>query len=286
LRALISLAQQERAEHLWRSIIVYAYLPGLCAIRRRTGSYVHRPEELDAELWAAFVEVVEHYPLHRPGSVAAGVLFDTGKRYRQQLRRWQKETDASVDFVEATSIFSDEERLALCFTRVSAARFTAMERGEMLAVLLQCDTIAPEDAQLLWLTDICGLTVQQALESQKIHNDNAPLEPRELDRAWRQRNRTRQRVEVFFKNRKVGMSSFGVDPACYLVRGKNKPETAMTHREKLVVQHTLLELVAKFGRLMTVYKLGDEVVWASCPCSMESSRSCSQGPRARRPEVL
>lgn len=35
----------------------------------------------------------------------------------------------------------------------------------------------------------------------------------------------------------------------------------MTHREKLVVQHTLLELVAKLGRLMTVYKLGDEVVW-------------------------
>ena len=261
LRALISLAQQERAEHLWRSIIFYAYLPGLCAIRRRTGSYVHRPEELDGELWAAFVEVVEHYPLHRPGSVAAGVLFDTGKRYYQQLRRWQKEADAFEELSEAAAIFSDEERLALCFTRVSAARFTAMERGEMLAVLLQCDTIAPEDAQLLWLTDICGLTVQQALESQKIHNDNALLEHRELDRAWRQRNRTRQRVEVFFKNRKVGMSSFGVDPACYLVRGKNKPETVMTHREKLVVQHTLLELVAKLGRLMTVYKLGDEVVW-------------------------
>jgi hypothetical protein len=171
------------------------------------------------------------------------------------------EADAFEELSEAAAIFSDEERLALCFTRVSAARFTAMERGEMLAVLLQCDTIAPEDAQLLWLTDICGLTVQQALESQKIHNDNAPLEHRELDRAWRQRNRTRQRVEVFFKNRKVGMSSFGVDPACYLVRGKNKPETVMTHREKLVVQHTLLELVAKLGRLMTVYKLGDEVVW-------------------------
>jgi hypothetical protein len=261
LRALISLAQQERAEHLWRSIILYAYLPGLCAIRRRTGSYVHRSEELDAALWAVFVEVVEHYPLHRPGSVAAGVLLDTSKRYYRLLRRQQREADAREEFLEAASIFSDEERLALCFTRVSAARFTAMERGEMLAVLLQCDTIAPEDAQLLWLTDICGLTVQQALQSQQIRNDNAPLEQRELERAWRQRNRTRQRVQLFFKNRQVDMSSFGVDPACYILRGKNTPEAAVTRREQSIVQRTLLELVAKLGRLMTVYKLGGEVFW-------------------------
>jgi hypothetical protein len=261
LRVLIEAAQQERTEQLWRSILLYAYLPGLCAIRRRTGSYVHLPDELDAELWAVFMEVVEHYPLHRPGSVAAGVLLDTGKRYYQQLRRRPQEADAFEEFLEATSIFSDEERLALCFTRVSAARFTAMERGEMLAVLLRCDTIAPEDAELLWLTDVCGLTVQQALESQKIGNDNEPLEPRELDRAWRRRSRTRQRVQLFFKNLKVGVSSFGVDPACYLLRGKNTHEAAVTRREKSIVQHTLFELVAKLGRLMTTYKLGGEVFW-------------------------
>lgn len=262
LRVLIEAAQQERSEQLWRSILLYAYLPGLCALRRRTGSYVHLPDELDAELWAAFVEVVEHYPLHRPGSVAAGVLLDTGKRYYQQLRRQQQEAEAFAEFLEAASIFSDEERLALCFTRVSAARFTAMERGEMLAVLLRCDTIAPEDAQLLWLTDVCGLTVSQALDAQKIGNENKPLEPRELDRVWRRRNRTRQRVQLFYKKSEVGVSSFGGDPACYIVRGKNMPEAAaITHREAPVVKQTLLALVAKFGRLMTVYKLGDEVVW-------------------------
>lgn len=98
----------------------------------------------------------------------------------------------------------------MSFTRVSVTKLTVMERGQMLAVLLQCDAIAPEDAELLWLTDVCGLTVQQALESQKIGNDNEPLEPRELDRAWRRRSRTRQRVQLFFKNRKVGVSSFGL----------------------------------------------------------------------------
>jgi hypothetical protein len=261
LRVLIEAAQQERTEQLWRSILLYAYLPGLCALRRRTGSYVLLPDELDAELWAAFVEVVEHYPLRRPGSVAAGVLLDTGKRYRQQLRHQQQEADAFAEFLEATSIFSDEERLALCFTRVSAAKFTARERGEMLAVLLRCDTIAPEDAQLLWLTDVCGLTVSQALDAQKIGNENKPLEPRELDRVWRRRNRTRQRVQLFYKKSEVGVSSFGGNPACYIVRGKNMPEAAITHREALVVKQTLLALVAKFGRLVTVYKLGDEVVW-------------------------
>jgi hypothetical protein len=261
LRVLITAAQQERTEQLWRSILLYAYLPGLCAIRRRTGSSVVLPDELDAELWAAFVEVVEHYPLHRSGSVASGVLLDTSKRYFQLLRRQQEEAEAFEEFLEAAAIFSDEERLSLCFTRVSAARFTAMERGQMLAMLLECDTIAPEDAQLLWLTDVCGLTVPQALASQKISNDNEELHPRELDRMWRRRSRTRQRVQLFYKNREAGVSSFGVDPACYLMRGKNTPEAAVTHRENLVVKHTLLELVARLGRLITVYKLGTEVVW-------------------------
>ena len=261
LRVLIEAAQQERTEQLWRSILLYAYLPGLCAIRRRTGSYVHLSDELDAELWAVFMEVVEHYPLHRPGSVAAGVLLDTGKRYYKQLRRRQQEADAFEELSEAATILSEEERFSLSFTRVSVTKLTVMERGQMLAVLLQCDAIAPEDAELLWLTDVCGLTVQQALESQKIGNDNEPLEPRELDRAWRRRSRTRQRVQLFFKNRKVGVSSFGVDPACYLLRGKNTHEAAVTRREKSIVQHTLLELVAKLGRLMTTYKLGGEVFW-------------------------
>lgn len=260
LRVLLAVAQQERTEQLWRSILLYAYLPGLCAIRRRTGSHLHRPDELDAELWAVFAEVVEHYPLHRPGSVAAGVLLDTSKRYYRLLRRQQQEADAFEEFLEAAAIFSDEERLALCFTRVSATRFTAMERGQMLATLLRCNMISAEDAQLLWLTDVCGLTVPQALESQKISNDNEQLPSRELDRVWRQRNRTRQRVQVFFKNRKGDVSSFGVDPACYLLRGKNEPETVVTHREK-PQPHALLAIVQQLRRLMAMRKLGDEAMW-------------------------
>jgi hypothetical protein len=261
LRILLAAAQREPTEQLWKSILLYAYLPGLRAIRGDTASRLHRPDELDAELWAVFVEVIEHYPLRRPGSVAAGVLLDTRKRYRRRLKRQQKDADAFEELSEAAAMRDEAECLSFSFTRVSVTKLTAMERGEMLAVLLQCDAIAPEDAHLLWLTDICGLTVQQALQSQQIRKDNAPLEQRELERAWRQRNRTRQRVQLFFKNRQVDMSSFGVDPACYILRGKNTPEAAVTRREQSIVQRTLLELVAKLGRLMTVYKLGGEVFW-------------------------
>lgn len=286
LRALILAAQRHLDESLWKLILLYTFQPGLYKIRQGTSSSVHLADDLDAELWAVFLEVVQAYPLHRTGSIPAGILFDTRKRYHQRLRRQRRKADALEELAQDTSILSEEERLWLRFKRPAPMEITAKDRGQMLAALVKCDTISVEDARLLWLTDICGMTVPQFVESQQSCNDNRaaqqrekddhaggdrgrlrgngnrPAQQRELERVWRWRLRARQRVQIFYKKSAAVVSSFGGDPADYLVRGKISPETTTVNDQENQVQCALRKLAAKLNQLITIHNLNDEVAWS------------------------
>lgn len=76
LRALAELAV---ADELAARTLLQALLPGILSFARRNGAdgVVERVDEMVSLAW----ERIRTYPLHRQGSVAANVLWDTRSRY-------------------------------------------------------------------------------------------------------------------------------------------------------------------------------------------------------------
>lgn len=79
-----ALARLASADRLAARTLLQAIIPGIANMTRtfRSGN-----ADIDADLVAIAWERIRTYPTHRPGSVAANVLFDVRKRYCQRLRR-------------------------------------------------------------------------------------------------------------------------------------------------------------------------------------------------------
>jgi hypothetical protein len=200
LRVLVARAQAHPEERLWRKILLYAFLPGLIGIRQRAIGSGHESEELDTLAWTAFFEVVHAYSLHRPGSIAAGLLLDTRKRYlraltlKQELRKHER---ALLDYARGVSAADEPFDLA---EHMEPAPFTVEpdDREDIRLALQRCPGLEPEDVELLLAVDVDGWTIPQYMRKQGLATGNKMADARERDRLAHRRLRARERLLHFF----------------------------------------------------------------------------------------
>lgn len=200
IRVLVARAQAHPEERLWRQILLYAFLPGLIGVRQRAIASGHESEELDTLVWTAFYEVVHAYPLHRPGSIAAGLLLDTRKRYlraltlEQEIRRHER---VLLDYARGVSATGEPFDLA---EHMEPAPFTLDpgDREEIRHALQRCPGLEPEDVDLLLAVDVDGWTIPQYMQKRGLAIGNKRADKRERNRLAQRRLRAQERVRHFF----------------------------------------------------------------------------------------
>lgn len=204
LRALVVQAQAHPEQRLWRRILLVAFLPGLMRIRRRTIMGEHDAHDVDAALWTAFFEVLHGYALHRPGSIAAGLLRDTRKAYlralstAQEIREHQR---ALVAYARQFAGEGDEPFDLADHQESSTAPPDQDDQEEMSAAVRRCPHLAPEDAEIIIATDVQGWTIPQYMQRRGLATGDVKVDQRERDRLWRRRLRARERLRHFFRKK-------------------------------------------------------------------------------------
>lgn len=210
LRILVTEAQRNPEQRIWRQALLYAFLPSLVRIRAATIQGDHRPEDLDGALWTAFLEVIHRYPLHRKGSLAAGIKLDTRKRFYKTLRKEQEAQRMYFDLVAfaddrverdkpETYIFdpADHQEPA------PEAPPDAGELGEMRSVLERCDGISREDVDLIWATEVEGRTVRRFMETRGLATGDRAEDEQTFQRLKKRRQRARSRLhEILHQSRR------------------------------------------------------------------------------------
>jgi hypothetical protein len=186
LRVLLAISRLGPRPLLWRSVLLYVFLPSLCRLRLRYKVPELSPEDLDGALWNEFFEVVESYPLERR-SIAAGVVLDTRKRFRKHVQAEQAKRRAFEQFLDAFEQLPPEVRATASVADTGPLmQLDDTDRYEMRAVLRRCPALTEEDADLLWETDVCGVQLLEYIRAR----EGADLDTESLERVharYRQR---------------------------------------------------------------------------------------------------
>ena len=196
LRILVIQVQRSSDAPLWQQIVLYGFLPGLIRVR---ASAVSREEsgELDSLLWTLFLEVVHTYPIYRRrGSVAAGILLDTRKRFFRVL----KKRCTANEYTEAFLLYAEgfgEFRLADHMI-VDGPRWATDELANARRVLLRAQ-LSPADADLLVETDLGERTMRQYMQERDLATGDEPTDKRMRHRLWQRRRRARGRLRDFLQ---------------------------------------------------------------------------------------
>lgn len=201
LRVLVVEAQKNPEQRIWRQALLYAFLPSLVRIRAATIQGNHRPGDLDGALWTAFLEVVHRYPLHRKGSLAAGLTLDTRKRFFKALRKEQEAQRLYFDLVAyAGSRVEPDKPETYIFNPADHQEPTpeappdSDELRKMRSLLDACDGISREDVDLVWTTEVEGETIRQFMEARGLATGDQAADDQTFQRLKKRRQRARLRL--------------------------------------------------------------------------------------------
>ena len=200
LRVLLALARLGSMPLLWKSVLLYVFLPSLCLVRHRYKARDLSAEDLDGALWNLFFEVIESYPLDRR-SMAAGIVLDTRKHFRRYLEAQEEKRRRFDEFVHAFEQLPAEVRASASVAETGPLmQLDDMDRHEMRAAMSRCPDLTEADADLLWETDVRGMHLLEYLRTRKdVREDGASLE-RVHARLRSRKTRARKRLYKFLKN--------------------------------------------------------------------------------------
>lgn len=190
LRLAVSEAQSSDEPRRWQELLLYLFSPGLVRIRARTHPGALLFQDLDGLLWLSFFEIVQSYPLVRRGSVAAGLLLDTSKRYFRALRQEQARAAGLRQMVAYANRASDsiEGGFNPSEHQVSASKLVVDDdEQQAMGAWLQQRGFLDEDAALLVSTSVLGMTIREYMGARR-------LDEREFQRLKKRRQRARQKL--------------------------------------------------------------------------------------------
>lgn len=200
MRALLRAAQQGPRPLFGKTVLVHVFLPSLRALRRRYPAPTQRPEDVDGLLWSSFFEVIAHYPLDRRRSMAAGLVLDTRKLYRKRLLAEEERARAFQEMCRALGQLPPELRASGDISETGPLlQLDAIDRREMRAALCRCPQLSPEDADLLWQTDVCGQRLLDYLRARGLDGADPAECERAHERLRRRKTRAKQRLYDFLK---------------------------------------------------------------------------------------
>jgi hypothetical protein len=217
LRVLLALARMGSRPRLWKSVLLYVFLPSLCLIRRRYRAPMQLPEDLDGALWNVFFEVVESFPLERR-SIAAGLVLDTRKRFGKHIRAEEERRRTFEEFLKAFEQLPPEVRATASVADTGPLmQLSDADRYEMRAVMRQCPGLTEEDANLIWETDVCGVQLLEYLRAREGVDQDAESLERMHARLRRRKIRAKKPLyENLQKNVRAGCHISGSER---LIRG-------------------------------------------------------------------
>ena len=194
LRVLLAIARLGPQPLLWRSVLLYVFLPSLCLVRHRYKARELSAEDLDGALWTVFFEVVENYPRERR-SIAAGVVLDTRKRFWKHIHAEEEKRRAFEEFLNAFEQLPPEVRATASVAETGPLmQLSDADRYEMRAVMDRCPELTKEDADLLWETDVCGVKLVTYLRARGWGQGDPESLAREEQRLRRRKNRANKRL--------------------------------------------------------------------------------------------
>lgn len=194
LRVLLALSRVGSARLLWKSVLLYVFLPSLCLIRHWRKIRELSAEDLDGALWNVFFEVIESYSLDRR-SMAAGIVLDTRKRFRRYVQDQEEKRRTFEEFLHAFEQLPPEIRSSASIAETGPLmQLDDMDRHEMRAVMSRCPGLKKADADLLWETDVCGVKLVEYLRAQSQGQGELSDLEREEERLRRRKNRARKRL--------------------------------------------------------------------------------------------
>jgi len=204
LRVLLAISRVGPRPLLWRSVLLYVFLPSLCRLRLRYKVPELSPEDLDGAIWNEFFEVVESYPLERR-SIAAGVVLDTRKRFRKHVQAEQEKRRAFEQFLDAFEQLPPEVRATASVADTGPLmQLDDTDRYEMRAVMRQCPGLTEEDADLIWETDVCGVQLLEYIRAR----EGADLDAESLERMHARFRQRKIRVKKpLYKNLKRNLEA-------------------------------------------------------------------------------
>lgn len=192
LRVLLALARLGSMPLLWKSVLLYVFLPSLCLIRQRYKAPKLSAEDLDGALWNVFFEVAESYPIDRR-SVAAGLVLDTRKHFRRHVQDQEEKRRTYEEFLRAFEQLPPEIRTSASVAETGPLmQLDDMDRYEMRAVMRQCPGLSEEDADLIWETDVCGVRLLDYLRAREGADQDAESLERMHARLRRRKTRAKQ----------------------------------------------------------------------------------------------
>ena len=214
LRALVAEDHRDPANRLWRTLLLYAFLPALIRLRARTIRGEARHDDLDSTAWAAFVQVLAGYPLSRPGSVAAGLTRDTAKLYFKILRREQSVREHERELVAYAELAREpvqpSEPVAVGFNPAdhqAGPEHDEPDPDEMAAMrqaLVRHLGVHPrgtDDADLVWATRMQGLSVREFMRVGGLLSGDEDADRRLETALWRRRWRAEEALYEAIRGR-------------------------------------------------------------------------------------
>lgn len=208
LRVLLVLAREGSARLLWKSVLLYVFLPSLCRVRHRYKAPDLSAEDLDGALWNVFFEVIESYSLDRR-SMAAGIVLDARKRFRGYIQAQEEKRRAFEEFLHAFEQLPPEVRSSASVAETGPLmQLDDTDRQEMRAVMSRCPDLTEEDVDLIWETDVCGVRLLDYLRAR----EGADLDAESLERMHARFRRRKTRVKKpLYENLKKNLGA-----ACHI----------------------------------------------------------------------
>jgi hypothetical protein len=192
LRVLLALSRLGSWPRLWKTVLLYVFLPSLCLVRSRYKAPELSADDLDGALWNVFIEIVESYPLDRR-SIAAGVVLDTRKRFRKHIQAEAERRRTFEEFLHAFEQLPPEVRASASVAETGPLmQLDDTDRSEMQAVLRQCPGLTEEDADLIWETDVCGVQLLDYIRTR----EGADLDAESLKRTHARLRTRKSRVKM------------------------------------------------------------------------------------------
>jgi len=224
-RALV-VEHQRRPHPLWSAVLVVAYYPMLLRLRVRTVSDAMSPEELDQQVVACFLEVLERIPMEpKRDRTCVRLRSKTRKRLFRLLRKEQgrqdrlylRDTAGLLDLEQQQFELGDPEEMA-CeraslwpgTRRPIRAPRNERDQAAKLRFLTELigDGLNPEDVELLITTLVRGETV--ANFSRLFSRGMPAVEKRRIyERIKRRHSRALARLRAMVAERSVPESDQG-----------------------------------------------------------------------------
>jgi hypothetical protein len=204
LRVLLLLARLGPVPLLWKSVLLYMFLPALWRIRHGYKAPELSAEDLDGSLWNMFFEVIESFPPHRK-RIATGIVLDTRKLFGRHVQAQEEKRRAFDEFLDAFEQLPPEIRSSASVAETGPLmQLDDTDRYEMRAAMSRCPDLTEEDVDLIWETDVCGVKLAEYLRARLTGQGDQEDFEREEERLRRHKNRKKQRL---YKNLKKSLGA-------------------------------------------------------------------------------